>query len=50
MKKFVFKAANILCSLAILAAPLAERACRTIFYEPEQPEGLADFVRSKKVK
>ena len=50
MKNFLLKAANILCSLAILAAPLAERACRTIFYEPEQPEGLADFVRNNKKK
>lgn len=33
-----------LCSLALLAAPLAARTCRTIFYEPKEPEGLAQFA------
>ena len=50
MKKFAFKAANVLCALAAVVAPVAGRACRVIFYEPKQPEGLADFIDKRNDK
>ena len=33
-----------LCGLVILVSPVAARTCRTIFYEPKEPEGLSQFV------
>jgi cyclic lactone autoinducer peptide len=48
VKKFTYKAANVLCAFAVLIAPIAGRACRILFYEPEKPEGLDDFISKHK--
>lgn len=48
VKKFIYKAANVLCAFAVLIAPIAGRACRILFYEPEKPEGLDDFISKHK--
>lgn len=48
MKKFTYKASSVLCTLVVLIAPVAGRACRILFYEPEKPEGLEDFISKHK--
>lgn len=46
MKNFIHKAANIICALAVVAAPVAARYCAIYFYEAKQPEGLDEFVNT----
>lgn len=48
MRNFISKAANIICALAVVAAPVAARHCICIFYEEKEPEGLAEFVHTHK--
>lgn len=46
MKNFMHKAANLICALAVVIAPVAARHCACYFYEAKEPEGLAEFVHT----
>ena len=47
-RQMLKKIANIACVLAVAIAPVASEYCRFIFFQPEEPEGLAEFAKSKK--
>lgn len=48
IKKFMRLIGNMLCMAACLVAPMASEVCRGKCYQPEEPEGLEEFVRKKK--
>lgn len=48
MERFVSKFGKQLCSLAGLAAIISVYSCRGFYYQPEEPEGLAELAMSKK--
>ena len=47
-RQMLKKIANIACVVAVAIAPVASEYCRFIFFQPEEPEGLAEFAKSKK--
>lgn len=48
LEKLICKVGIPLCSLATLVAPMVSRGCRIRFYQPEEPEGLQEFIQAKK--
>ncbi len=46
MRNFMHKAANLICALAVVIAPVATQHCKFYFYEDKEPEGLAEFVHT----
>lgn len=36
-----------LCAAAALIAPLASETCKTRYYQPVEPDGLAEFAMKK---
>ncbi len=37
-----------LCSIALVAISVASQECRKKYYQPKEPEGLAEFVKRAK--
>lgn len=48
IKRMMEKYGTQLCCLAIAVAPIAATGCRGLYYQPKEPEGLAEFVRAGK--
>lgn len=48
--KIITKYGTAICALAVLVAPMSARVCRTLWYEPEQPEGLDKFIADRTEK
>lgn len=46
--RFVKRIARIFCSLAVLVAPIASEYCRGLFYQPEEPEMMSEFLSDKR--
>lgn len=47
IKRIVVKYGKQLCTLAVIIAPIATRCCRGMYYEPEIPEGMNEFLEKK---
>lgn len=48
MKKLVLRrVAECLCTLAVLAAPVASEFCRALFYQERDPDGMEEFVKKR---
>ena len=46
MKKLVLRrVAECLCTLAVLAAPVASEFCRALFCQERDPDGMEEFVK-----
>ncbi len=43
-KALLLKIARKICKIAITIAAVAPMCCRGNFYEPDEPEGLDDFL------
>ena len=43
MRKLIFK----LCTFVVTIATIAPNACRGNWYQPEEPEGLNEFLQKK---
>lgn len=43
---FVAKYGVYLCSLAVIIAGYSINGCKKSFYQPKEPDGLADFVKA----
>ena len=48
LEKAVCKFGTQLCALAVMAAPLASGLCKTMFYQPVEPDGLRKFAQDAK--
>jgi len=48
LKTVVRKYGAHFCALALMVAPMTSSACRWLFYQPEEPEGLDAFVNKMK--
>lgn len=42
--------ASAVCALALLVAPLTDQFCRSLFYQPTEPEGFKEFCANRKKK
>lgn len=45
-KALLLKIAGKICKIAITFAAVAPMCCRGNFYEPDEPEGLAEFINN----
>ncbi|MBR6222183.1 MAG: cyclic lactone autoinducer peptide [Lachnospiraceae bacterium] len=44
----VARKAIVLCSIAAVTSTFATELCRGVWYQPEEPEGLAEFAEKVK--
>ena len=45
MKKSLLRhIAKCLCTLAVMAAPIATQYCRGVFYQEKEPDGIKNYV------
>ncbi|MBO5488656.1 MAG: cyclic lactone autoinducer peptide [Eubacterium sp.] len=42
------KISKAICSVALLFAPVTLAYCRFFFFQPEEPEGLQEFLKKDK--
>ena len=47
-KNFILKYGVVLCNIALIAAISSGEICRFMWYEPEEPEGLGEFINKEK--
>lgn len=47
LHKFVNRYGSQLCAFVLVAASMTTNICRWCFYQPQEPEGLSEFVNSK---
>ncbi len=39
------KIGNVVCALVMMIAPVVSGYCRSLFYQPEEPEGLEKYTK-----
>ena len=44
LKQFVIQFSPQLCSFAMMVAAIAVSGCKRNFYQPREPDGLAEFA------
>ena len=44
MNKYILFITKTLVAMVAMIAPVAAQYCRAVFYEPKQPENLAEFL------
>lgn len=47
-KKFIQQHGRQLCSTAVTMASIAPKCCRGHWYQPEEPQGFAEFLKERK--
>ena len=45
LKKFVIKYGDKLCALVLVISTVACDYCRTLLYQPKEPERLKEFIK-----
>ena len=48
MSKAMISVATKICSLAVVVASITPFCCRGQWYQPKEPEGLEEFLNSKR--
>ena len=48
LKRFMLQYGKQLCALAVVMASIAPNCCRGHWYQAEEPEGLAEFLKEHK--
>lgn len=50
LKQVILKHASKMCAMVVSIASIAPVCCRGIWYQPDEPDGIEEFIGKRSVK